>query len=50
MQFTMFEWKEGILSGLGSINALNVHFGGGTDLTIEDLSVTILSAQWERCP
>ena len=48
MQFTMFEWKEGILSGLGSINALTVHFGGGTDLRIEDLSLTILSAQWEN--
>ena len=47
MQFTMFEWKEGILSGPGSINALTVHFGGGTDLTIEDLSLTVLSAQWE---
>ena len=48
MQFTMFEWIEGTLSGLGSINALTVHFGGGTDLTIEDLSLTILSAQWEN--
>ena len=47
MQFTMFEWKEGMLSGSGSITALTVHFGGGTDLTIEDSSLTVLSAQWE---